>query len=180
MPHHGGGSITICYMWSLRCGVLLMSFLVGLLTHIYGVGNGKNRHPQSVLIAQLPNTRACCGVTLHYAGEPTTKRCYTHGSKRHGRMGGAIHRVQFHFTFRIHGPQQVHRAETMACAIATNMAPEGNEIVFGNQGIRISQGYTRPTQGRSQRPRLSVCVICGSYGCGHRSDSGRRGESGSY
>ena len=29
--------------------------------------------------------------------------------------------------FRVHGPQQVYRAETMACAVAPDMANEGDK-----------------------------------------------------
>ena len=35
----------------------------------------------------------------------------------------------------MHGPQQVHRADTVACALASELAREGDEVILDNQGV---------------------------------------------
>ena len=49
------------------------------------------------------------------------------------KLGAGMYNGLFQAAFRVHGPQQVHRAETMACAITSNMAQEGDEII--NKGV---------------------------------------------
>ena len=83
----------------------------------------------------LPHTRSVLGVTIYYSGEPTTQRWYTDGSKRHGRAGGGMSNGEFRAAFRVHGPQQVYRAEPMACAVASGLAWPADEIVLDNQGV---------------------------------------------
>ena len=70
----------------------------------------------------LPRQQKLHGITIHYTGEPTTTRWYTDGSKRHGRAGGGIYNGTYRAAFRVHGPQQVYRAETIACALASELA----------------------------------------------------------
>ena len=67
----------------------------------------------------LPHQQKIHGSTVHYTGEPTTTRWYTDGSKRHGRAGGGIYNETYRAAFHVHGPQQVYRAETIACALAS-------------------------------------------------------------
>ena len=71
----------------------------------------------------------------YYTGEPTTTRCNTDGSKRHGRAGGGIYNGNFRAAFRVHGPQQVYRAETMASALASELASKGDVVILDNQGV---------------------------------------------
>ena len=40
----------------------------------------------------------------------------------------------FRAAFRVHAPQQVYGAETMVCALASNMDGEWDEIILNNQG----------------------------------------------
>ena len=98
----------------------------------------------------LPYQQQLHGSTLHYTGEPTTTRWYTDGSKRHGRAGAGIYNGNFCPAFRVHGPQQVFRAETIACALASELAQEGDEVILDNQGVVKAT----PTKGGGQRPRL--------------------------
>ena len=56
---------------------------------------------------------------VSFAG--TTTKWYTNGSKRQGRAGGGIYNGNYHAAFRVHGPQQVYRAETIACALASEL-----------------------------------------------------------
>ena len=83
----------------------------------------------------LPHTRNVLGVTIYYTGHPTTRRWYTDGSKRHGRAGGGINNGECRAAFRVHGPQWLHRAESMACAVALDLAQPGDEIVLDNHGV---------------------------------------------
>ena len=83
----------------------------------------------------LPHQQKLHGFTIHYTGEPTTTKWYTNGSKRQGRAGGGIYNGNYRAAFRVHGPQQVYRAETIACALASELASEGDEIVLDNQGV---------------------------------------------
>ena len=76
----------------------------------------------------LPYQQKIHGITVHYTGEPTTTRWYTHGSKRHGRAGGGIYNGTYRAAFRVHGPQQVYRAETIACAFASELASEQKQV----------------------------------------------------
>ena len=41
----------------------------------------------------------------------------------------------FWAAFHVHGPQQVYRAETIACALASELAREGDEVIIDNQGV---------------------------------------------
>ena len=72
---------------------------------------------------------------LHYTGKPTTTRWCNDGSKRHDRGGGGIYNRNYRAAVRVHGPQQVYRAETIACAVASELAREGDEIILDNQGV---------------------------------------------
>ena len=83
----------------------------------------------------LPHQRKLHGITIHYTGEPTTTKWYIDGSKRQGRAGGGIYNGNYRAAFRVHGPQQVYRAETIACTLASELASEGDEIVLDNQGV---------------------------------------------
>ena len=83
----------------------------------------------------LPHQRKLHGITIHYTGEPTTTKWYTDGSKRQGRAGGGIYNGNYCAAFRVHGPQQVYRAETIACALASELASKGDEIVLDNPGV---------------------------------------------
>ena len=71
-------------------------------------------------------------MTIYHTGHPTTLRWYTGGSKRHGREGGGISNGKFRAAFRVHGPQKVYRAETMACPVAFDSTQPGDEIVLDN------------------------------------------------
>ena len=77
----------------------------------------------------VPYRQQLHGITLYYTGEPTTTRWYTDGSKRHGRggrvAGGGIYNGNFRAAFRVHGPQQVYRAETLA----SELASKGDEVI---------------------------------------------------
>ena len=53
----------------------------------------------------------------------------------HGRAGGGIYNGDFRAAFRVLGPQQVYRAETMACTLASDMSKEGDEIILDNQRV---------------------------------------------
>ena len=83
----------------------------------------------------LPYQQKLHGITLHYTGEPTTTRWYTDGSKRQGRPGGGIYNGNHRAAFRVHGLQQVYRVETIACALAPELAREGDAIILDNQGM---------------------------------------------
>ena len=83
----------------------------------------------------LPHQQKIHGITIHYTGEPTTTRWYTDGSKRHGRAGGGIYNGNYRAAFRVHGPQQVYRAETIACALSSELASPGDDIILDNQGV---------------------------------------------
>ena len=83
----------------------------------------------------LPHKQQLHGITLHDTGEPTTTRWYTDGLKRHGRAGGEIYNGNFRVAFHVHGPQQVYHAETIACALASKLAQEGDEVILDNQGV---------------------------------------------
>ena len=73
----------------------------------------------------LPHQQRIHRLTIHYTGEPSTTSWYTDGSKRHGPAGGGIYNGNYHAAFRVHGPQQVYRAETIACALAFELARQG-------------------------------------------------------
>ena len=83
----------------------------------------------------LTHTRSVILVTIYYSGPPTTRRWYTDASKRHGRAGGGLSNGDFHAAFCVHGPQQVYGAETMASAVASDLAQPGDEIVLDNKGV---------------------------------------------
>ena len=83
----------------------------------------------------LPHQQKLHGITIHYTGEPTTTRWYTDGSKRHGRAGGGIYNGTYRAAFRVHGPQQVYQAETIACALASELAKPGDDIILDNQSV---------------------------------------------
>ena len=83
----------------------------------------------------LPHQQQLHRITLHYTGGPTTTRWYTDGSKQHGAAGGGIYNGNFCAAFRVHGPQPVYRAETIACALASELAQEGDEVILDNQGV---------------------------------------------
>ena len=83
----------------------------------------------------LPHQQKLHGITIHYTGEPTTTRWYTDGLKRHGRAGGGIYNGTYRAAFRVHGPQQVYRAETIACALASELAKPGDDIILDNQSV---------------------------------------------
>ena len=83
----------------------------------------------------LSHQKKIHGITIHYTGEPTTTRWYTDGSKRHGRAGGGIYNRSYRAAFRVHGPQQVYRAETIACALASQLASSGEDIILDNQSV---------------------------------------------
>ena len=48
--------------------------------------------------------------------------------------GGGICNGNFRATFRVRGPQHVYCAETIACALASELASEGDEVILDNQG----------------------------------------------
>ena len=83
----------------------------------------------------LPHEQKIHGITVHYTGEPTTTWWYTDGSKRHGRAGGGIYNGTYRAAFRVHGPQQVYRAETILCALASELASPGYDIILDNQSV---------------------------------------------
>ena len=72
-----------------------------------------------------PPARAECTRGIYYTGHPTTRRWYTDGSKHHGRAGENISNGDFRAAFWVHGPQQVYRVETMACAPASDSTTRG-------------------------------------------------------
>ena len=49
--------------------------------------------------------------------------------------GGGIYNGNFRAAFRVHRPQQVYRTETIVCAVASELAREGNEVILDNQGV---------------------------------------------
>ena len=83
----------------------------------------------------LPHQQKIHGITVHYTGEPTTTRWYTDGSKQHGRVGGGIYNRTYRAAFRVHGPQQVYRAETIACALASELTRPRDDIILDNQSV---------------------------------------------
>ena len=83
----------------------------------------------------LPHQQKIHGITVHYTGEPTTTRWYTDGSKQHGRAGGSIYNGTYRAAFRVHGPQQVYRAETIACTLASELARPGDDVILDNQSV---------------------------------------------
>ena len=83
----------------------------------------------------LPHQRKLHTSTIHYTREPTTTKWYNDGSKRQGRAGEGIYNGTYRAAFRVHVPQQVYRAETIARALASELASEGDEIVLDNQGV---------------------------------------------
>ena len=83
----------------------------------------------------LPHQQKIHGITVHYTGEPSNTRWYTDGSKRHGRAGGGIYNGTYRAAFRLHGPQQVYRAETIACALASELAKPRDDIILDNQSV---------------------------------------------
>ena len=84
----------------------------------------------------LPHQQELHCITLLHTGEPTTAWWYTDGSKRQGRAGGGgIYNGNFRAAFRVQGQQQVYRAETIACALASELAREGDEVILHNQGV---------------------------------------------
>ena len=83
----------------------------------------------------LPHQWKIHGITVHYTGEPTTTRWYTDRSKRHGRAEGGIYNGTYRAAFRVHGPQQVYRAETIASALASELAKPGYDIILDNQSV---------------------------------------------
>ena len=52
-----------------------------------------------------------------------------------GRGGGGVYNGNFRVAFRVHGPQQMYRAKTIACALASELAREGDEVILDNQGV---------------------------------------------
>ena len=92
------------------------------------------------------------GITIHYTGEPTTTKWYANGSTRQGRAGGGIYNGNYRAAFRVHGPQWVYRAGTIVCAVASELASEGDEIVLDNQGVVKATPIKRKKG--SQRPGL--------------------------
>ena len=87
------------------------------------------------VVHELPHKIQLQGVTIHYAGEPNTTRWWTNCSKRHGHAVGGMYNGNFWASFHVHGPQQVYRAETMVCVLASDMAKEGVEIILDNQRV---------------------------------------------
>ena len=83
----------------------------------------------------LPHMRNVPGVTIYYSRQPTTRWWYTDGSKHHNRAGGGISDGDFRAALCVHGPQQVYRAETTACAVAWDLAQLGDEIVLDSRGM---------------------------------------------
>ena len=63
-------------------------------------------------------------------GHRTTSWWYTHG-----KAGRGISNGDFRAAFRVREPQQVYGAETMACAVASNLAQPGDEIIVDKQGV---------------------------------------------
>ena len=103
-------------------------------------------------VQALPHQQKIHGVTIHYTGKPTTTRWYTDGSKRHGRAGGGTYNGTYRAAFRVHGPHQVYRAETIACALASELASPGDDIILDNQSV-VKATPIKP-EGSSQRPGL--------------------------
>ena len=97
-------------------------------------GRANPRETREVFQA-LPNQHKIHGITIHYTGKPTTTRWYTDGSKRHGRAGGGIYNGTYRAASRVHGPQQVYWAETIACALAFELASPGHDIILDNQSV---------------------------------------------
>ena len=83
----------------------------------------------------LPYQQQLHGITLHHTSELPTTRCYTDGWKRHCRAGGGLYNGRFRAGFRVHGPQQVYRAETIACALASELNKEGDDVILDSQGV---------------------------------------------
>ena len=104
----------------------------------YGLMNLPNEPtPEETLEVSeaLPQQRKTHRITIHYTGEPTATRWYTDGWKRLGRAGGGIYNGNYRAAFRVCGPQQVYRAETIACALASALPSTGDEIILDTQGV---------------------------------------------
>ena len=101
----------------------------------------------------LQHQRKLHGLTIHYTGEPTTTRWYTDGSQRQGRAGGGIYNGNYRAAFRVHGHQQVYRAETIACALASKLASERDEIILDNQGVVTATPMKRKGVAKDQDHR---------------------------
>ena len=104
---------------------------------------------QGVLQA-LPLIQRIFLVTVYYIGRPTTTHRYTDGSKCHNRTGGGIGNGNLRAAFHVHGPQQVHRAETMACVVASHLAELRGDIIRDNQGVINATPVPRKTVVKDQ------------------------------
>ena len=49
--------------------------------------------------------------------------------------GGDIYNGTCRAAFRVHGPQQVYRAKTIACVLASELASPGDDIILDNQSV---------------------------------------------
>ena len=105
----------------------------------------------------LPYQQKLNGITLHYTGEPTTTRWFTDGSQRQGAAGGGRYNGTYRVAFRVHGPQQVYRAETIASALASELAREGDKIILNNQGVGNAGPMKRKGVVKDQDYRNIVC-----------------------
>ena len=83
----------------------------------------------------LPHTHNVLGVTIHYTGHPKRNRWYENRSKHQGRHSGGISNGDFQAALGVHGPQRVHRVETMVCAVASHLARPEDEIISETQGL---------------------------------------------
>ena len=102
----------------------------------------------------LPHTRSVLGVTTYYSGQSKTRRWYIDGSKRHVRPGASNSNGDFRAAFRVHGPQQVYRAETTACAVASDLARGRDRAPQPGGG----EGQSSSPQGRGSPWRTTPYV----------------------
>ena len=102
----------------------------------------------------LPHTRSVLGVTTYYSGQSKTRRWYIDGSKRHVRPGASNSNGDFRAAFRVHGPQQVYRAETTACAVASDLARGRDRAPQPGGG----EGQSSSPQGRGSPWRITPYV----------------------
>ena len=93
------------------------------------------------VLTQRPHTKICHGVTLYggktqqHGGTQTAPNVTGRRRIYNGVPGG----------LPSPWPQQVYKAKTMACAIVSNMAREGDEVILDNQ--RAAKAAPTPRRG---------------------------------
>ena len=99
----------------------------------------------------LPQTRNVLGVIIYYTKQPTTRRWYTDGSKRHGRAGGGISNGDFRATSACTAPSRCIGQKPWRAPWPQLSTAKGRNRARQPVG---GEGYPNPPQGRSKGPRL--------------------------